>query len=543
MLKVFLVEDEFIIRNAIKRTVNWDREGFELVGEAGDGERAFPMIMKSEPDILLTDIRMPFMDGLELSRLVKKNLPRTKIVILSGYDDFSYAKEAISIGITEYLLKPVSGQKLLKTLKKLAASIAEEQSRTDYKAFFENEHNERLRLERNEFLKQVLDGRILMADALERGETLKMDLTAVWYGVVLVQIMPVSVKEGPDPWENAIFDLESRIAEAEADSPSMEVYEQVGGVLCFLIKAQTSQEVLDLGQDKLQKIRQMLKPHADLTLYAAIGQPVGRLSKIHHSYHSATRMFTRRFTHPEKHIYSFEDETGETYGRDDLKPSRDISAYDFGTIDRDMIFSLLRNGSKADIPSFLNETLSMQGENNLKSELLREYILMDLYISTVTYLKSIGYSPEEIDERCGKLDGTEVSHTLEGMKAFLNILLERAIGMREAKSESRYSSLIAEARAYIERHYRDNDISLPTVAESVGVSPNHFSRIFSRETGKTFIEFLTETRMDKARQLLKTTSASASDIGLQIGYSDPHYFYYIFKKTQGMTPKEYRAGQ
>ena len=103
MIKVFLVEDEYAIREGIKKSVNWEQNGFELVGEAGDGEVAFPKIMKTEPDILITDIRMPFMDGLELSRLVKKEMPNIRIIVLSGYDDFNYAKQAISIGVEEYI--------------------------------------------------------------------------------------------------------------------------------------------------------------------------------------------------------------------------------------------------------------------------------------------------------------------------------------------------------------------------------------------------------------------------------------------------------
>ena len=108
MIKVFLVEDEVVIRDAIKNSIDWEQEGYEFVGEASDGELALPMILKEKPDILITDIRMPFMDGLELSRLVKKELPDTNIIILSGYDEFEYAKEAIKIGISDYLLKPVS---------------------------------------------------------------------------------------------------------------------------------------------------------------------------------------------------------------------------------------------------------------------------------------------------------------------------------------------------------------------------------------------------------------------------------------------------
>ena len=120
MIKVFLVEDEVVIRDAIKNSINWEQEGYEFVGEASDGELALPMILKEKPDILITDIRMPFMDGLELSRLVKKELPDTNIIILSGYDEFEYAKEAIKIGVEEYLLKPISSNVLLEHLGEVA---------------------------------------------------------------------------------------------------------------------------------------------------------------------------------------------------------------------------------------------------------------------------------------------------------------------------------------------------------------------------------------------------------------------------------------
>lgn len=126
MIKVFLAEDEIVIRNGIKNSIEWEKEGYEFVGEAGDGELAYPMILKTKPDILITDIRMPFMDGLELSRLVRQELPDIRILILSGYDEFDYAKEAIKLRVAEYLLKPVSSAKLLGVLKEITASIYQE---------------------------------------------------------------------------------------------------------------------------------------------------------------------------------------------------------------------------------------------------------------------------------------------------------------------------------------------------------------------------------------------------------------------------------
>ena len=125
MIKVFLVEDEYVIREGIKKNIDWQAHGYEFCGEAGDGELAFPMIQEIRPDIVITDIRMPFMDGLALSRLIKKEFPETEIIILSGYEEFEYAKEGIKIGVAQYLLKPISGDALIKEIDLVAASIEE----------------------------------------------------------------------------------------------------------------------------------------------------------------------------------------------------------------------------------------------------------------------------------------------------------------------------------------------------------------------------------------------------------------------------------
>ena len=129
MIKVFLVEDEPIIRKGIRDNIDWAANGFQFVGEGGDGEYAYPLILETEPDILVTDVKMPFMDGLELSRLVKKALPDIKIVILSGYNEFDYAKEAIKMGISDYILKPVTSAALVEALKRVADTIREERER------------------------------------------------------------------------------------------------------------------------------------------------------------------------------------------------------------------------------------------------------------------------------------------------------------------------------------------------------------------------------------------------------------------------------
>jgi two-component system, response regulator YesN len=151
MQKVFLVEDEIVMREGIKNNIQWEQEGFEFVGEASDGELAYPMILNEKPDILITDIKMPFMDGLELSRMVKKEFPNIKIIILSGYNEFDYAKQAIHIGVTDYLLKPISSAKLMEAVKKVRDIIRKENEEKKLIEQYKKEMEENLNHKKQRF--------------------------------------------------------------------------------------------------------------------------------------------------------------------------------------------------------------------------------------------------------------------------------------------------------------------------------------------------------------------------------------------------------
>lgn len=187
-LKVFLVEDEIVIREGIKKNINWQQEGFVFVGEASDGELAYPLIQSTKPDILITDIRMPFMDGLELSRLVKKELPDIKILVLSGYNEFEYAKEAINIGIAEYLLKPITGAKLLEAVKKMAKTIEEEWQQKQYLLAYQKERAENGQLARRKLFGRLVSGKHSVSTLLGEGREIGLELAASQYNIVLFQV-------------------------------------------------------------------------------------------------------------------------------------------------------------------------------------------------------------------------------------------------------------------------------------------------------------------------------------------------------------------
>ncbi len=185
MLKVFLVEDEFVVREGIKNNIDWAGEGFLFCGEAPDGEIAYKMIQKEQPDIIITDIKMPFMNGLELSRLVTKELPESKIIILSGHEEFTFAQEAIKIGVMEYLLKPISSVELMKVVKRVAKKIIKERMEKSNFERYKKEMEENEVYIKRRLFEDIIQGSLSTAQILERSKELGFEMSAPYYQIVL----------------------------------------------------------------------------------------------------------------------------------------------------------------------------------------------------------------------------------------------------------------------------------------------------------------------------------------------------------------------
>ncbi|NLW11494.1 MAG: response regulator [Clostridiaceae bacterium] len=181
MHKIFLVDDEIIVRESIRSSIDWDQTNYSLVGEAPDGEMALSMMMDLKPDILLTDIRMPFMDGLALADIVKKNMPWVRIIILSGHDEFQYAKKAISLGVSAYLLKPISPDELLNTLDEVAAEIDEERLRKQSLEKLQHQLESSASARSERLLEDLITGALTTADAIEAARGQGVNLLARHY--------------------------------------------------------------------------------------------------------------------------------------------------------------------------------------------------------------------------------------------------------------------------------------------------------------------------------------------------------------------------
>lgn len=536
-IKVFLVEDEMVIRRGIKNSIDWEKEGYIFCGEASDGELAYPMIIKEKPDILITDIRMPFMDGLELCKLVKKELPNIKILILSGYDEFDYAKEAIRLGVTEYLLKPISSGKLLEALNWVSESIRREKEDKDLVRKYMEEMRENTEHEKQKFFEQMIAGNLSMADALETGKKYEMNLSAGMYNLLLFRF---TLGEENRKFGELLGEAEYAI---EKLTERLEyVFEFQRGVegWAFLLMADNEEQMSERVKELSKDLEEIMKNYSTIAYFGGIGQPVARLRELEESFREAERALAARFTMELNRIISVED----IRMAQNVDTLDDIEITSFGEIEktRTMLEKFLNNGAEDEIDEFVDVYINELPEENLKSVLMRQYIIMDAYIVMMSFCEKIEGIEGEMQAQSEELKNSmKTIQTLEEIKNYIRMLLKKIIGVRDTISGRRYSDIIEIAKDQIRKTYMSDEISLNTIAAEVGMSPSYFSSIFSKEMGKTFVEYLTEIRMDRAKELLMCSSMKTSEIGYEVGYKDPHYFSYIFKKTQNCTPKEFRA--
>ena len=502
-IKIFLVEDEIVIRNGIKNSIEWEREGYTFVGEASDGELAYPMILKEKPDILITDIRMPFMDGLELSRLAKQELPDIRILILSGYDEFDYAKEAIRLGVTEYLLKPISASKLLESLKGVSQLIRQEKEERALLKRYAEDMKENTEREKLKLFGQLISGGLSTAEAIDLGRQYDMNLSAHVYEIILFKFFSII---GVGGQSNFLVEACERLEDMIRKIPYIYIFQRGIDGWAFLLTAE-DEEQMEQKTDRLGKrIESMMEDYQGIEYFGGIGKPVMRLRELPQSFCEADYAFSGRF---------------------------------LSRLNR-----IVRVGELKDmqIEGFVKVYMKEMPEDNFKSMLMRQYIVMDVYIVIMSFCEKIGVSDDAFQDEAERFkDAIQKVHTAEEMLEYMRKFLSRAIELRDMVSGRRYSDIIEAAKEKIESAYMLEEISLNTVAAGVGMSPSYFSSVFSREMGKTFVEYLTGIRMDKAKELLMCSSMKTSEIGYEVGYKDPHYFSYLFKKTQGCSPKEYRA--
>ena len=545
MLKIFLAEDEVVVRETIKRMIPWEDLGFELVGEAADGEMALPLLIRQQPDLLITDIKMSFMDGLTLARLAKKEIPGLKVVILSGYDDFNYAKQAIGIGVEDYLLKPITKNALIERLSEIRSRYEHEKTQKEYYEKFQREMQAYEKNSSRDFFEALVGGSMDMMEVYKRAEKLGLDIVAEAYNVLIFTMNCDEDFSGQrdeySSWKAESLELLENFFAGHSSAMLFRSNIFSYGVL---LKGQreTIEENTRACVDEIRKI--LSRQDGRREWFLAVGQSVERLSQIQKSYHTASRAFSQRYLYDENILYYDEMETMEhPGGQAETEDNAYLQKVDVNALNPAILQKFLSNGLQEETENFVKDYFYAIGQEPMESLVFRNYVILNVRFSVISFIKGLGCDTNEMESADTEEVLAESGKNMESAIAYAKKMISQAIEIRDQNSGNKNRSILKTAVDFIDSHYMDEEISLNTVANVANVSSNHFSALFSQNMGQTFIEYLTTLRMNKAKELLRCTGMRSSEIAGEIGYKDAHYFSYLFKKTQGMTPSDYRKAR
>ena len=515
-MKVFLVDDEIAIRENLRNSFPWEENGFQLLGEAPDGEMALPMIRDLNPDILLTDIRMPFMDGMELCAEVKRMMPWVGVVILSGYDDFSYAQKAIPLGVREYLLKPITAQELLSALKRVAGQIAEERRARESMASLRRDV-----VSGNQFLREKLLASLFTeeGDRFEDEQLMRQ-----------MRAMGVNLAAGCYVVIDVAFSLKGE-ARARARAALSALAEATGGSVftCGMAHGARALVLGDNEQDAEERAYSFASSAAHLPqlvncddLRLSIGETVRDYYDIRRSMQSARHV---------RHTAAGQGEGRRIIGVGELNDRTTL----LNSLELSPLYERLQYAPAEELDAVLAEYADLLGSGAEGRDLAMGYLRIAAVIAARHIVSDAGADPQDV------LDEALIAEALraEGLDTVKALLLA-AIRCRDDSGRGLGQTPVGRARAFLSRRYSDPNLMLQDVAGEVGMSQSHFSTVFAQETGITFTQYLTALRIGKAKELLSATRMRSSEIAFAVGYNDAHYFSYLFKKQTGVTPSEYR---
>lgn len=525
MYSVFIVDDEIIVRDGLRRKIDWEHSQFSFAGEAGDGEIALSMIQDIKPDILITDIRMPFMDGIELARAVKKLQPWIKIIILSGHDEFDYAKKTIAIGVEDYILKPFTLEELMASLNRVAESLDKQKQQFTDIDRMKKELESTTLLAQEKLLTDIVFGVLDTSTAIQKASNFGINLIAHYYSVCVTEI---HVKD--DIIENLVA-AKSRLMQLAKNSTEKIGFFISPNTFVSIIKGSTKETVEESAFSAADTLKHEVSSVEGATSITAIGSIVEHTANITKSFQEASLIVRKTaFANKNKVISANDINTQES-------SSLELQ-------ENDPLVDRLNYADESEIDLIISEYISMLGKNTDSFSIIASYLLVDVIMAVSKVIENLGGDIKQ--EMPEVLTHSFVEQAVQNESIFISEIkkvLESLLKYRNTHAQGKYTDVILRAKKYIDKNFTNPDISLKTTAEAVNFSPNHFSTVFSQECGVTFIEYLTQVRIEQAKKMLANTDMKSTDIAYEVGFNDPHYFSFIFKKTMGVSPREWRNSQ
>lgn len=530
MYKVLFVDDEVLTREAIAAKTPWNEAGYTLIGTAENGKDAIEFMERERPDLLITDIYMPVMDGLELSRYVSANYPDMKIMILSGYDEFEYAKQALKCGVCEYMLKPITSAELIETLLKLKSRLDADNSSRDQIEKMRRDYEDNMPILREHFLNRIIEGKESGADLDEQMKNMKVCVTGNYQAVMLAGTSDSSV------WTGMYPDISTDLMNFILYNVTGELLDNEKNILffrnisdrCVIIISRDSEKELNEDVERISTgIQAAILKYLKINICIVVGKTVHTPLGWQASYENAR--------YAEGFEYLFED-GGTVYGRDfSSDGGKTIQTGPWG----DRIVLYIKTGQKDELEKTVKEFFRMLYEAKCERSTLNLHIQNCILAILITLEERETVSNGEFEKESSFINDLGAYTYLSDIEDRFLMFCRSVSAEIAKKRESSNQKIAVMAKDYIEKNYSNPDISLNTVCSYLNMSVSYFSMVFKTSTGETFVEALTRTRMEKARILFETTNAKTSEAAIKVGYNDPHYFGATFKRQTGMTPTEY----
>lgn len=529
LYNILLVDDETDVLEAMKKKIDWEALGFCLAGTAENGQEALEMAEQLHVDVVMTDIKMPYMDGLTLCKKLKENYRNIKVVIYSGFDDFEFAREAVHLEAEEYLLKPISSKDMENVFGKIKKKLDEEfnQHRNVNKLY--EYYRKSLPAMQEQFVMGVLEGKITGERLKNMMEMYELDLNAPYY-VVVNLYAEAAVKEQSEKTAQLLnFSLRDMAEEYLKEKMSFYCINYLDEVI-FIFMIQEDKEI----ENVLYHVDQICKMGSrvlDIQVTGAVGQPCNSLDTLLSSYQEAkTAMEYRTILGGSQVLYI-----------KDIEPNPQDSVafmeYDFQNLVRAVKIGDRKETDEA-IQSFMDSL-----RNGCITPNQYQLICMELSTELMKIGRSYKLRTKQIFGAGDHIPWQELYKHLS-VDELESWLREICNNLRHTLRHERSDSTIRlteQAKAYIGEHYKENDLSAETLCHQLNVSAAYFSTIFKKEVGLSFVAYLTKIRLEHAVELLRTTEDKTYVIAEAVGYTEPNYFSYVFKKQYGISPSKYRA--
>ncbi|MBP1988443.1 response regulator [Paenibacillus eucommiae] len=535
MYKILLVDDEPEVREGIRESIQWDTHGFELVGDCTNGQEALEAIERLRPDVVLSDIYMPFMDGLELTKHVSERYPFTKMIILTGYDSFEYAQQALRLKAYDFILKPITAMELRKLLDKVRQDMDEEKKiREDYTKL-QQLLDQSLPLLKERFLERLVTSFLSINEIRERSEYFQITWPTSNY---IVMVMDIDDFGSYYSESDLLKDAELlRFACYNIIGDLMDYYtgitfrtreERMAVILCGDQENQLYENAYKLADE----IRQCIERYLKFTVTIGVGRVCASLDQLPLSYEGAVSALDYRFLLGKNRIVSIVEMEGTG---PEGKPVPELNM-DWSR----KLASAVKAGILSEAEAQIEQLMRVWKESMMPIEAC--YLnLQKIVVVLMNVVQEMGGNEITLfTERGIVLADSYRFKTLDEIEHWVKGIIKLVVQFATEQRSDLTKLQVMRAVEYIEANYHSEEISLQHLCRHVLMSTSYFSMIFKQHTGDTFVEYLTRVRIEKAGELLQETQLKSYEIAAKVGVADPHYFSVLFKKHTGMTPTEYR---